>query len=374
MASNNDSHTVSSQPNVRNACKACHERKIRCIISAKGGPCRHCQSRGLSCFFLPRYRSGRPSLKAPSTSEINISAMPTATQNSSVGSHSPTQEDPMRRNPTQINTSNKDGPLGWNWTSPARVFTRRPSSIALSDPEFPTPEYLLENDFILQDSRTGTTFPGMPDDSFPNIPSSKSSETLFVGLDAPNLTWPATSQHPSDYGSNWDEPCREQEFASLLEHCARLQRHFQQTRDLATNADPSIPNSTALTSPASNHQLQELLGDIDASCNYLFGLYGHGVLTAPDAPLGRDPDCASASLATCIIFKVLHVCDALLDGDGLPNHGLADRLLRKRLDFNITQARIVFSRIERLTQSGRAVAQSLAKQAAAIEERFKSLG
>ncbi|MCJ1428824.1 hypothetical protein MMC29_006735 [Sticta canariensis] len=300
--------------------------------------------------------------------------MPTAIQNSSVSPRSPTQDDSMRRNPMQINKSNKDDPLGWNWTSPARVFTRRSSSIPLSDPEFTTPEYLIENGFILQDSRTGTTFPGMSDDSFLDVPSSKSSDSLFVGLDTPNLTWPTTSQHPSDYGSNWDEPCGEKEFASLLEHCTRLQRHLQQTRDLVTNSDSSISSTTtAMTSTVSNNQLQEMLGDIDASCNFIFGLYGQGVLSQPEAQLRCDLDCASASLATSIIFKIFQVCDALLDCEVLKNHCLDDRLLHKRLDFNITQARIVFSRIEQLTQSGLMVSQSITKKAASIEERFKLL-
>lgn len=374
MASNNDRHIAASQPNVRNACKVCHERKIRCIISAKGGPCRHCQSRGLSCFFLPRYRSGRPSLKAPATSDSNLSTMPTMTQNSSVSPHSPTQDDPMRRKPMEINKSNKDDPLGWNWTSPARLFTRRSPSIPLSDPEFTTPEYLMENGFSLQDLSTGTNFPGMPNDSFPNIPSSKSSESQFVGLDTPTLTWPTTSQHPSDYGSNRDEPRRQKEFTSLLEHCARLQRHIQQTSDLVTYSDLGISSTTtAMTSTVSNNELQEMLGDIDASCNFIFGLYGQGVLSQPEAQLGCDLDYASASLATSIIFKIFQVCDTLLDCDILKNNCLNDRLLHKRLDFNITQARIVFSRIEQLTQSGLMVAQSITKKAASIEERFKLL-
>lgn len=47
-------------PRVRNACEACHKRKQRCILPDSGGCCQACQQTGRQCYFLPRYRPGRP--------------------------------------------------------------------------------------------------------------------------------------------------------------------------------------------------------------------------------------------------------------------------------------------------------------------------
>lgn len=49
-----------TQPRVRSACEPCHERKQRCIILDGGGPCQLCQQSSRNCFFIPRFKAGRP--------------------------------------------------------------------------------------------------------------------------------------------------------------------------------------------------------------------------------------------------------------------------------------------------------------------------
>lgn len=60
---------------VRNACEACHERKIKCKTSTSGGPCQSCAANGRSCFFLPRIKAGRPRRKrSPPASQPDTSS------------------------------------------------------------------------------------------------------------------------------------------------------------------------------------------------------------------------------------------------------------------------------------------------------------
>lgn len=51
---------TNSHPRVRSACEACHERKQRCIIPDAGGACHACLQNSRHCYFVPRYKAGRP--------------------------------------------------------------------------------------------------------------------------------------------------------------------------------------------------------------------------------------------------------------------------------------------------------------------------
>lgn len=57
-----DSSISMSQPGprVRSACEACHTRKQRCILPDAGGACQACVQNSRQCYFVPRFRPGRP--------------------------------------------------------------------------------------------------------------------------------------------------------------------------------------------------------------------------------------------------------------------------------------------------------------------------
>ena len=120
-------------------------------------------------------------------------------------------------------------------------------------------------------------------------------------------------------------------------------------------------------------QLHDMLGDVDTICNFIFGIYGQGILSKPTAQLRGDLDHASASLTNALILKIFQVCDAVLSCNLLTNHGLDDILLHKRLNFNITQAMVVTSRIQKLTQGGLLLSRKIAMDASYLEEKFKSI-
>jgi len=84
-----------------------------------------------------------------------------------------------------------------------------------------------------------------------------------------------------------------------------------------------------------------------------------------------DPDAAARALITAIVFKVFQVCDSLLDSDLLKGSGMSNVLLQKRLDFNITQASIVMSWVEQMTQREGLVSSDIEKRATSIAKRLK---
>ncbi|KAI9750500.1 MAG: hypothetical protein M4579_006450 [Chaenotheca gracillima] len=165
----------------------------------------------------------------------------------------------------------------------------------------------------------------------------------------------------------------EKEFSSLLEHCAKLQRHVRETMDTVSYSNPCDSIATATLSPAvSPIQLREMLGEVNASCNFVFDIYGQGVLSKPAAQLRDDVDPISASLTTVLVLKVFQVCDAVLSSNVLEHQELNGMFFRKRLDYNITQVKIVMSKVEELTQGGVLVSRNVATIAAYIEKRLKT--
>ena len=371
MNSNSKQRTAGSQPNVRSACEPCHERKVRCIVSTEGGPCDNCQSRKLSCFFLPRYRSGRRPI-GNHYLETDRSSTPSANQNSDDSHLSSPQVKRARHKPLQVNTRDQNELFDWNWTSTTRHFPGRSHSSTFSDLNMTLSESDTANDLSLQNSVVDRDYPDMANGGYQNMQPGELS--TFLAIDVPSSAEPAASQPPSDHIGMTDKNLGEKDFSMLLECCRKLQSHIARTTDVVSYPPSGeSTTTTALVSTVSIMQLQEMLGDVDTSCNFIFGVYGQGFLSKPAAHLRVDLDHASASLTNALILKVFQVCDAVFSCNLLKNHGLDDMLLHKRLDFNITQARIVMSRIQELTQGGLLVSRNIAMNASHVEEKFKSI-
>jgi hypothetical protein len=340
---------TSTTPSVRSACKACHERKIRCITPPTGGPCHICQSTGRSCYFLPRYKSGRPRRESSSISSHSITPPATETIIDVGKATTPTRE----------------------WESPAPdVLLAGTLSTSTAD-SFAMPGAA----FDFSDLDVGT-FPTLVFGGFSDPAPGKSSESALQYLGLPMSNWPPASSHQrhDDSGPGpAGEPGGVERFSSLLKHCAKLNRHLERTPDVNSQAAESGDGSNPTRTTITHKQFQEMVQDIDATCNAIFSIYGGSTIpTQPDS--GSDIDSASASLTMAIIFKIFEVCEALFDGKVLNNHSLNNVLLHKRLDFNMTQARIVMSHIEQLTQSGLLMPQETIRKAAYIEKRFRSIG
>ncbi|MCJ1377962.1 hypothetical protein MMC17_001058 [Xylographa soralifera] len=314
----------------------------------------------------------RPPTQSIAPSHTNTDATPIATHNSGMGRLSPTPEDMVRKRTAGNNASNNNASSDWNLTSATTHFPRRSNTTPLSDQDFIISEFPMENSFGLQASGSERSFPDMTNGAFPTTHLGELSEPTRLALDIPTPPWSTTPHYPSDLSNSQDEQCREEEFASLLEHCAKLQRHLRQTRDTVPYSVACTPTTTTTTMipTLSNSQLEEMLGDIDATCNVMFRMYGGGFLAKSLAQRRGDLDCASASLTAATILKSFRVCDSLFDCNVLRNHGLNDILLQKRLDFNITQVRVVISRIEQLTQSGLLISRDITEMAMYIENRF----
>ena len=360
MQSNTHNRTVGSQPAVRSACEPCHERKIRCIISVDGGSCDNCKSRRMSCFFLPRARSGRRPIANHASETDGISP---STNQSSSGS-CPSQ-------PQTPNFELHNNHFDWNWTSPTEGLDQGPQSTGL-----------LDLDKSLLNARTTTRFglqPSVAELDFSDVSKVDdknlrlTDRSTFLATETPNMTKPMPSNPSSDHESKTGTKLGEKEFATFLQLCTKLQRHVALTGEVASNPAVREPTTSLRTSTISLAHLQEMLGDIDRSCDIIFGVYGQGILSNPTAKLIADLDHASVSLAIALIFKIFQICDAVLSYNLLKNQGMNDLLLHKRLDFNLMQARIVTSRIEELTQGGFAVSRDIAMSASYVENKFRAI-
>lgn len=358
---------IGSQPNVRSACEPCHERKVRCIVSSDGGPCGNCQSKKLSCFFLPRYRSGRRPI-GDHSQDTDASTTPSTSHNSDDSRLSPPHVGKATYKPAEVNTSDQNDHFNWNWTSSTRHFPGRSHSTTLSDLGMNVSDSQTANDFSLQGSVIGGDYPDM---SYQNMQSGDAP--TFLALEVPSSAEPAASHPPSEHINITDQQLGEKDFATLLEYCGKLQGHIARTIDVVSYSSSGESTRTAFTSTVSNMQLHDMLGDVDTICNFIFGVYGQGILSNPTAQLRGDLDHASASLTNALILKIFQVCDAVLSCNLLTNHGLDDILLHKRLNFNITQAMVVMSRIQKLTQGGLLLSRKIAMNASYLEEKFKSI-
>lgn len=370
---NDDSKFMfAAQSHVRNACDACHKRKIRCIVSRSGGPCHNCKSRGLSCYFLPRYKSGRPRIGGPPSPDtidshtvplrgsiINGSLWPEAEKS--------VPSDPARKSPPSRpdhQNSNEDL-FVWDSHQDVAIQTEQHSH-DLQDSDQPLRFSSVMNDNLLDIQQpTFLNFANPTRHDFTNIQSDD--------LPGAPSVWSTTSQQPSDRSGRSNETSKEAGFASLLEYCARLQRHIMTAEeDDSTISDEGAP-STSKKSGISDGRLQEVLEDIDASCKLMLDICDEeSSPKSTSAQVSSPPDSASICLMTTVTFKVFQICDILFNGQGLRVRSIKDVLLQKRLDFNITQARIVTARIGHLTQNRIQISHELSKKAVQVEERFTS--
>ncbi|KAL8936439.1 MAG: hypothetical protein Q9216_004925 [Gyalolechia sp. 2 TL-2023] len=353
QASNIKHRTVGS-PVVRSACEPCHERKIRCIISTDGGSCDSCQSRRLSCFFLPRARSGR----RPITNQT-----PTTTTTSSPSTNHSSSGGRLSQPQTPTSELPNDQ-FDWNWTLPAKDFDHPQRSIGLLDLDTSLSNIPTINSFALHSSITDKVF---SDPAKIDFHTHLADAPTFLAREMSTLAQPSTSTAPSEHESKTGTKLGDKEFSTFLQLCTTLQKY------VAFVAEMDSQSATSEISTA-RPGLEDMLGDIDRSCNVIFGVYGQSVTSRSTAPLIEHLDHASISLVTALIFKIFQVCDVVLSSKELKNQGLMDLLLQKRLDFNLMQARIVMSKIDELTQGGCAVSRSVAMVASYVETKFKAVG
>ncbi len=360
MQSNGHSRTVGSQPAVRSACEPCHERKTRCIISRDGGSCDSCESRNLSCFFLPRARSGRRPI-THHAAEIDGSS-PSTNQSSSGGrpSQLPTPDFELHNNH-----------FDWNWTLPAKCLDGQSQSTALLDLDRSLLSPRTTASPALQPPVTELDFPQLPQTGDQNF--RRTERSTFPAMETPDPTKPLASDPSWDPGSRMGRRLGEKEFPTLIQLCSKLQKHVALTGDVASNNSYKEPRRSPMTPTISPSHLQEMTADIDRSCDILFAVYGQGILSGPTAQSTTDLDHASVSLAIALIFKIFQICDAVLSSNLLNNQGMSDLLLHKRLDFNLMQAKIVLSRIEELTQGGLALSRAAALSASYVENKFRAI-
>ena len=378
---NDDSKVIfAAQSHVRNACDACHKRKIRCIMSRSGGSCHNCKSRGLSCYFLPRYKSGRPRIREPPSYSTMDSSTVTSPGSMMTSSFWPAAEDtvpnaPARKSPPRANyRSSNDEPFLWDSHQEFAIQTEQHN-------------YDLQNlDPLLKfPSALSGAFPDIEQPTFPNCANPTHSPftnirsddlpgvTSLSPLDTQNPVWSTNSQQPSESCGLRSQTPQEARFATLLENCARLQRHIMTTEEY----DATISNEGTSSMPKkigmSDGPLREVLEDIDTSCKLMSEMCDEGLSSKLTSAQGNSSlDTASICLVTTVAFKVFQICDILFNGQGLRICSIKDVLLQKRLDFNITQAGVVTARIEDLTQNNRNILQELLKKAVDIEERFTS--
>lgn len=370
-----------TQSHIRNACDACHKRKIRCIMSRSGGSCHNCKSRGLSCYFLPRYKSGRPRIREPpshstidsptvtSPGSIMSSSLWPATENT-VPSASGRQSPPQRAD----HQSSNDNLFVWDSHQDFAIRTEQ-HSYDLQDLNQPLTFPSVSSGASLDKEQP--TFPNFPNPThrpFTNIQSDDLPDATSPStLEIQTSVWSTTSQQLSDHSGPRNETSKEARFASLLEHCARLQRYIMTMEEYDSTTSDEGTTSMSKEIGMSDGPLREVLEDIDASCKLMSEMCDEGLSSKfTSAQVNSPLDSASICLITTVTFKVFQICDILFNGQGLRICSINDVLLQKRLDFNITQAGIVTARIENLTQNNIHILQELLRKAVHIEERFTS--
>ncbi|KAI0429013.1 hypothetical protein F5Y09DRAFT_357271 [Xylaria sp. FL1042] len=362
---------------VRNACDPCHRRKIRCTTSRNGGPCLHCKSRGLSCYFLPQYRSGRPRLNAPPPSSavaIDHDALALTPPYTAVAGHG-RGSDASERRPHQdfLVTPEHQQDYGLH-----------DSDQTLKSPSI-TDDVLLE----LQQYSIFPDFAGssLSHRSFPDISDHDSVfETTSTPLSAkiPITPWSTPSQNPTDGGTSTEfqsKAFQEDAFFNLLQQCLKLQRHLLAVEDLSAQVSDNgstLPLCQRADMPDS--QMQEMLEDVEANYKLILEICEKGVtlpksppgqaVSLPEKPPSQLLDPALISLITAVIFKALQICNIVLSGAGVRARSMADVLLYKRLDVNITLARIVMSKVEALALKRMLPWQELSNRTVHVERRF----
>lgn len=375
-----------TQSHVRDACDACHRRKIRCVASSEGGACHHCQSRGLSCYFLPRHRSGRPRLNQPRyrsgrprSDQLQLSS-PVATDHDApqilppyprVAAHGP-GSDIFEGHP------HKDAAI----TLQQQDYRFQDSEQRLRSPSI-TDNVLLDlpQHSLFQDFTASSQHPFADVSDHGGV-----FETPLTPLSAktPTPSWLTPSQGPPDRRTSnefQNRTFQEYAFSNLLQQFLKLQRHLVAAENISDQVldDGNIfPSSQRAEMPDS--QLLMMLEDVETNCKLTLEICEKGSVVSkpasgqPASPPENIPslllDPALISLITAVIFKILQVCNVLLSDAGLKARSISDVLLYKRLDVSITLARIIMSKVEGLALNKLLPWQELSNRAVHIERVF----
>lgn len=245
----------------------------------------------------------------------------------------------------------------------------------LQDPDQPLKfPSVLNGPVIDMQQRTFLNFANSTRHPFTNIQSEDLPDaTSRSRLDMQASVWSTTSQQPCNRSGPRYEMSKDAGFATLLECCARLQRHIMTTGESGCTISEDSTSSTLKKIEISDCRLKEVLEDIDFSCKLMLEICDEGTSSkSTSASVNSLPDSAFISLITTVTFKVFQICEILFNGQGLKVRSIKDVLLQKRLDFNITQAGIVTARIEHLTHNTVNISKELLEKAVHIEERFIS--
>ncbi|KAK3168985.1 hypothetical protein OEA41_005433 [Lepraria neglecta] len=236
------------------------------------------------------------------------------------GSSPSTNQNSSGGRPSQPQTPNFDlqnNDFDWNWTLPAKCLDGRSQSTAL-----------LDLDRSLLSPRTTASLglqPPVAELDFSHVPKTDdqnlrlTERSAFLAMETPDPTKPLSSDPSWDHESRMGRRLGEKEFPTFIQLCTKLQKHVALTGEVASNISFKEPTRSPTTPTISPSHLQEMLGDIDRSCDDIFAVYGQGILSGPTAQSTADLDHASVSLAIALIFKIFQVCDAVLSSNLLNN-------------------------------------------------------
>ena len=197
----------------------------------------------------------------------------------------------------------------------------------------------------------------------------------FLESDMPNAMKSTPHNQSSDHQRREGPRLGEKEFSTFLQLCIKLQSHVALVEAISSSSITMDSMRTSVPAPTIPvPRLQEMLGDINRSCDVAFEVYGQGLVSKTATEVVENMDHASVSLVTTLTFKIFQICDGILSHNLLQDAGSNLLLLQKRLDFNVMQARVVMSKIEELTQNGFLVSRSLALNASHVEHKLKLAG
>lgn len=366
MSHHNDGHGAKV---VRNACDACHTRKIRCETPQGGGPCLNCQSKDLSCYFLPRYKSGRPRVNAALPDEASGGRTRAAERAaSSRGSRQSNASlewspgiglpgDPELASPPAVQATTPQHHLQWH----ARRTAHDPSHLALDygfwDTSQPgglpglSAECLLDGDLML---------PALPRTAFGPLSPSISPQKPPDDHPALPAAGPRRPGHETDGDTG---------FLALLQHCGQLQRLIL-APDGPTPEDD--PHHTPEQDDALGH-LGDMLECVDASCNLMLRMCDGSGPARSGSGAPQPLDLASLSLVMAVVCKVLQACGICMRHPGMRASSIKGMLLQKKLDLNITQVRVVVAHVEQAGQGGPTSFKELSERCGNLSQRLAGL-
>ena len=355
---------MAEQIHVRSACEPCHERKIRCIVASGGGPCERCQSRKLKCYFLPRYKSGRPrenntrpreSNSRPSSSSVQSSRAPSRSGYAASRQMTPALLDDGNPIAFPANSASTEGGVTcWTWND--LPMQQQSPNLPMSSHEPCGP--LSASSLSLNANVRGPLFPDMLHGEYEALTSPNPPRATTASL-SESAMWSSSSQ------SSLEQDSGESQFAALLQHCMRIQRHVTAVQSMPTHTLRIYPRG----SDGSSFDISVLLEDIETACNHIFSVFGRNGPAKITAGAGTEAE-ALMSLVNATTVKVLQLYELLLDHDILAAHGL-DMLHYKRLDLCNMQLQIVIARIQQLRSEGTHVETCIAMTASMIEEKLK---